>query len=69
LKLDRRSLSGSHIWDHVMSEIETACYIGEDRLAHASDRTFYLSEYPIEGLYVDPKTGLIREQWRPRRKR
>ena len=28
-KLDRRSISGSHIWDHVMWEIETDCYIGQ----------------------------------------
>jgi hypothetical protein len=68
-KLDRRSLSGSHIWDHVMSEIETDCYVGEDRLAYSNDRTYGLSEYPIHGLYVHPKTGLIREQRRPLRKR
>jgi len=57
-KLDRRSLNGSHIWDHVMWEIETDCYIGEDRLAYSSR----LSEWPVNGLYVHPKTGLIREQ-------
>jgi hypothetical protein len=67
-KLDRRSLSGSHIWDHVMWEIETDCYIGEDRLAYSNDRTYHLSEYPIDGLYVHPKTGLIREQRRPMRR-
>jgi hypothetical protein len=40
-KLDRRSLSGSHIWDHVMWEIETDCYIGEDRLAYSNRRTYH----------------------------
>ena len=30
-KLDRRSLSGAHIWDHVRWEIETDRYIGADR--------------------------------------
>ena len=68
-KLDRRSLSGLHIWNHVRWEIETDCYIGEDRLAYSNDRTHGLSEYPIEGLYVHPKTGLIREQRRSRRPR
>ena len=67
--LDRRSVSGSHIWDHVMREIETDCYIGEDRLAYSNDRTYCFSEYPINGLYVHPRTGLIREQRHPRRKR
>jgi hypothetical protein len=67
-KLDRRSLSGSHIWDHVMWEIETDCYIGEDRLAYPNKRTYHLSEFPVDGLYVHPKTGLIREQ-HPMRKR
>jgi hypothetical protein len=68
-KLDRRSLSGSHIWDHVMWEIETDCHIGEDRLAYSNDRTYRLSEGPIVGLYVHPATGLIREQRRRLRKR
>jgi hypothetical protein len=63
-KLDRRSLSGSHIWDHVMLEIETDCYIGDDRLVHSNNRRYHLDESPIEGLYVHPKTGLIREQRR-----
>ena len=64
-KLDRRSVSGSHIWDHVMREIETDCYIGDDGLAYSNDRRYLVgrtSEYPIAGLYVHPKTGLAREQ-------
>ena len=68
-RLDRRSLSGLHIWGHIRWEIETDCYIGEDRLAYSNDRTYGLSEYPVDGLYVHPKTGLIREQRRPRLKR
>jgi hypothetical protein len=61
-KLDRRSLSGCHIWDHVMLEIETDCYIGPDRLAYSNNRKYGHGEWPIDGLYVDPRTGLIREQ-------
>jgi hypothetical protein len=47
-----------------MLEIETDCYIGDDRLVHSNNRRYHLDEYPIEGLYVHPKTGLIREQRR-----
>jgi hypothetical protein len=64
-KLDRRSVSGSHIWDHVMREIEVDCFIGDDGLAYSNDRRYLVgrtSEYPIAGLYVHPKTGLVREQ-------
>jgi hypothetical protein len=67
-KLDRRSLSGSHIWDHVRLEIETGCFIGEDRLAYSNRWTYGLLEVPVDGLFVHPKTGLVREQ-RPKRRR
>lgn len=49
-----------------MWEIETDCYIFEDRLAYPNKRTYHLSGFPVDGLYVYPKTGLIREQ-HPRR--
>ncbi len=61
-KLDRRSLSGLHIWNHVLGEIETDCYIGDDRLAHSNNRKYRPDERPVRGLYVHPKTGVIREQ-------
>jgi hypothetical protein len=67
-KLDRRSISGSHIWNHVMWEVETDCCIGPDRLAYSNNRTHLRGNWPIDGLYVDPRTGLIREQ-RPKRRR
>lgn len=60
--LDQRGVSGSHIWHHVMREIEVDCDIGSDRLAYASDRTFRYGEWPLIGLYVHPTTGLIRDQ-------
>ena len=62
--LDRRGVSGSHIWDHVMLEIEVDCYIGDEGLAYANNRRYVVRtwERPIVGLYVHPKTGLIREQ-------
>ena len=64
-KLDRRSVTGSHIWHHIMWEIETDCYIGDDRVAYSNRRRYLNRESPVEGLYVHPRTGLIREQrWR-----
>ncbi len=63
-KLDRRGLAGRHIWGHVMHEIETDCCIGEDRLAYSNRRRYRHGEDPVRGLYVHPKTGLIREQRR-----
>jgi hypothetical protein len=67
-KLDRRSVSGSHIWDHVMREIETDCYIGEDGFAYRSDRTYsWGRELPIDGLYVHPKSGVVLHQCSRRR--
>lgn len=66
-KLDRRSISGSHIWDHVMWEIETDCFIGPDRLAYSNKRKHHRGDSAIDGLYVHPRTGLIREQ-HPRRR-
>ena len=64
-KLDRRSVPGSHIWDHVRWEIETDCHIGADHLAYSNRRRYLNTEIPVDGLYVHPRTGLIREQhWR-----
>ncbi len=62
--LDRRSVAGSHIWDHVMWEIESDCYIGDDRFVYSNRRTYTRVDRPVVGLYVHPKTGLIREQRR-----
>lgn len=63
-KLDRRTLTGLHIWTHVMQEIDVDCHIGIDHLAYTNKRAFLsgIGDRPVEGLYVDPKTGLIREQ-------
>jgi hypothetical protein len=63
-KLDRRSLSGRHIWNHLLAEIEIDCYLGHDRRVYSNNRKYSLGEYPVRGLYVHPKTGVIREQRR-----
>lgn len=61
-KLDRRSLSGLHIWNHLLAEIEIDCCIGSDRRVYSNNRKYSLGEHPVRGLYVHPKTGVIREQ-------
>jgi hypothetical protein len=54
--LDKRSLSGQHIFEHIQWEVEQHVRVGDDgRLYH--DRW---SRLPLEGLYVDPATGLLR---------
>lgn len=40
-----------------MREMETDCYIGEDRLAYSNRRTYCLTELPVDGLYVHPRRG------------
>ena len=57
-KLDRRSLSGAHIWDHVRWEIETDRYIGADRHVYSTRCTYALSPRAVGGLYVHPRTGV-----------
>lgn len=66
-KLDRRSVAGAHIWHHIQGEIEIDCFIGDDRLVYSSRRRYGPGDVLVDGLYVHPKTGLVREQ-RPRRK-
>jgi 2-polyprenyl-6-methoxyphenol hydroxylase-like FAD-dependent oxidoreductase len=66
-KLDRRSVTGAHIWTHVKWEIETDCHIGADGLVYSNHRRLLHHEAPVKGLYVHPRTGLVREQ-RPRRR-
>jgi len=62
--LDKRSLSGRHIWTHVFQEVE--------RYARSVDGVFYLpprrgSGYlRVSGLFVHPKTGIL--CWVPKRR-
>ena len=45
------------------------CYIGTDRLAYSNNRSRHRGEWPFDGLYVDPRTGRVREQRRQARSR
>lgn len=40
----------------------TDCYIGPDRLVYSNNRKYGRGNWPIVGLYVHPRTGLVREQ-------
>src|SRR5262245_30944960 len=66
--LDSRKVTGQHIFDHVKWEVELHPVIGEDGKIYES--------YPhcrkrrlLQGLYVDPRTGLLcradREEFTP----
>lgn len=58
--LDRRTVSGNHIWTHVWMEVEKNCYRGIDGNAYTNRRSFGGGPAPVRGLYVDPGTGLLK---------
>lgn len=55
--LDRRSLAGQHIWDHVKWEVELQAYMHDGKVMMAM--RYGLGHRPVEGLYVHPRTGLL----------
>ena len=66
--LDRRGLSGYHIWTHLMWEVETNTFLGED--GEVYERPEFGGLPPkADGFYVHPITGLLlyKEPWRFRR--
>ncbi len=61
--IDRRSTVGQHLIDHVKSEVARHCVRTEDgRLVRPDDWTW---RSDVEGLYVDPRTGILR--WKQRK--
>lgn len=66
--LDRRGLSGYHIWTHLMWEVETNTFLGEDGEVYERPAFGGLPS-KVDGFYVHPLTGLLlyREPWRYRR--
>jgi hypothetical protein len=61
--LDKRSVSGQHIWDHVRSEVDEHPYVLNGQLMR---RPSYGSIRRVEGLYVHPVSGLL--CWAPTRR-
>lgn len=66
--LDRRGLSGYHIWTHLMWEVETNTFLGEDGEVYERPAFGGLPS-KVDGFYVHPLTGwlLYKEPWRFRR--
>jgi hypothetical protein len=59
--LDKRTVAGLHIWDHVAHEVETHTYLGTDgKTVYRQPRWRGTNEgVPVGGLYVDPRSGLL----------
>jgi hypothetical protein len=55
--LDKRSISGQHIWTHVFQEVETHAIVLKGRCFH---RLRFGMFVPVVGLFVDPVTGILR---------
>jgi hypothetical protein len=56
--LDRRGLSGYHIWTHLMWEVETNTLLGEDGDVYEWPRYGGLPS-KVNGFYVHPLSGLL----------
>lgn len=54
--LDKRKVTGKHIFDHVKDMVQTKCFIGEDGRVYAISWGW---EQPVGGMYVHPRTGLL----------
>lgn len=64
-QLDNRSFArGRNVWDHLRYMVTTDCTIGKDGLAYDSR----WNNVPLRGLYVHPKTRLLRYQHVPQPK-
>jgi len=57
--LDRRSMSGRHIWTHVWQEVMVDCHLEADGKVYPNVQTRYSGPRRLEGLYVHPITGLL----------
>ncbi len=58
--LDKRSLTGLHIWDHIRQEVEQRCELGAGgRVLCYQAAARYRGGEPVWGLYVHPMNGLL----------
>lgn len=65
--LDRRGLSGYHIWTHLMWEVATNTFLGEDGEVYGRpQRPFGGLSWKVDGFYVHPFSGLLLYE-KPRR--
>ncbi len=56
--LKKRSLTGLHIWSHINSEVQQHVIIIDGKLY--DDRAVFSRRHEIKGLYVHPRTGILR---------
>jgi hypothetical protein len=56
--LDRRGLSGYHIWTHLMWEVEANTFLGEDGEVYGWP-VFGGRPTKVDGFYVHPRTRLL----------
>lgn len=70
-RLDKRSLTGIHIWDHIKTEVEMHAFLGEDGKTLYHRQRFSSHLWPVVGLYVHPRTRLLcyKADTRPRYRR
>lgn len=57
--LDKRSLTGIHIWDHVRTEVQQHCWMGVSGTIYSDTKygsTRYSPTCEVSGLYVHPLT-------------
>lgn len=63
--LDRRGVSGYHIWTHLVQEVTTKTFMGADGKIY--ERARYAGILEVDGFYVHPLTGILeykeRDNW------
>lgn len=57
--LDKRSLTGQHIWTHVWLEVEKDCMIDPDGKIFCREAHYGWRREIKRSLYVHPKTGIL----------
>jgi len=60
--LDKRKVTHRHVFDHALQYIEVNAFLGEDGQYYVRGR--YWRNAAIDGLFVHPRTGLVRRQKR-----
>jgi hypothetical protein len=57
--LDRRGVSGYHIWTHLMQEVVTKTELGIDGKVYEKPTRYSWRRGPVTGFYVHPVSGLL----------
>jgi hypothetical protein len=62
--IDRRSVSGNHLHEHIRETVPQHCFVAKDGKIHMPSQ-FIFGPREVEGFYVHPRTGLL--CWKPYR--